>query len=44
MPTALGYAYLREAGVGSSEDGGGWVDIAEYGSKKIFSLTLVIEF
>lgn len=44
MPTVLGYASLREAGVDSSEYGGVWIDSAEYGSKVIFSLTLVIEF
>lgn len=44
MPTALGYTYLREAGIESREHGGGRIDIAEDGSKVIFSLTLVMEF
>lgn len=44
MPTALGYTHLREAGVDSNNDSGGWIDIAEYGSKIIFSLNLVVKF
>lgn len=44
MPTALGYAHLREAGVDSNNDSGGWIDITEYGSKVILSFNLVVKF